>query len=231
MLQLKNFLTNHPGPDFDAHMHIDWVQNIHEFSSELEDLDMFVFGCTCLPQNFCPYSSRHIFSALGAHPWFLDDCDMDVFFDYAKSTQYIGEVGLDGCRPNMHLQIDAFKQICNVIRPGSILSIHCVKTKGACLGILEEAGILSSCTCIFHSFADDANSLNIAIKSGCYFSVGERMLSAKRGREYIKQIPVHQLLLESDSPNKPYSLHAQDLLASLTNIQKQLHILKPDLCF
>lgn len=230
MLQLKNFLTNHPCLDFDAHMHIDWVQNIHEFSSELEKFDMFVFGCTCLPQNFCTYSTHRIFSALGAHPWFLDDCVMDAFFDSVKSTQYIGEVGLDGCRPNMHLQIDAFKQICNTIRPGSILSIHCVKTKGACLDILEKAGILSSCTCIFHSFADDAKSLNTAIKYGCYFSVGERMLSTKRGREYVKQIPSHQLLFESDSPNKPSCLHAQDLHASLTNTQKQLHNLKPDLC-
>lgn len=230
MLQLKNFLTNNPGLNFDGHMHIDWVENISEFSSELEELDMLVFGCTCLPQNYCLYPSHHIFSALGAHPWFLDDCDMDAFFDYVKSTQYIGEVGLDGCRPNLHLQIDAFKQICSAVRPGSILSIHCVKTKGACLGILEETGVLSSCSCVFHSFADDANSLNTAIKSGCYFSVGERMLSAKRGREYIKQIPTQQLLLETDSPNKPSCLHAQDLKISLSNTLNQVRILKSDKC-
>lgn len=230
MLQLKNFLTNNPAPDFDAHMHIDWVQNIHEFSSELEDIDMYVFGCTCLPQNFRTYSTHRIFSALGAHPWFLDDCDMDAFFDSVKSTQYIGEVGLDGCRPNLNLQIDAFKQICNAIRLGSILSIHCVKTKDTCLDILEETGILSSCTCIFHSFADDAKSLNRAIKSGCYFSVGECMLSSKRGREYIKQIPARQLLFESDSPNKPSSLRAHDLNISLSNALNQVRVLKSDKC-
>lgn len=53
---------------------------------------------------------------------------------------------------------------------------------------------------IFHWFSGASDDLHRAIKLGCFFSVGPRMLASRRGREYARQIPVSQLLLETDMP-------------------------------
>ena len=49
-------------------------------------------------------------------------------------------------------------------------------------------------------FSGASDDLHRAIKLGCFFSVGPRMLASRRGREYARQIPVSQLLLETDMP-------------------------------
>lgn len=211
---------------FDAHMHIDWVTNVSEFASKLESLDVTVFGCTCLPQNYKTYPSPNILSALGAHPWHVKDCNMEIFFEHAKNTHYIGEIGFDSLKPDINRQIEIFKQVCSTIHPDSVLSIHAVKTKGMCLDILESSGLTKTCQIIFHSFADDADTLLKSIKIGCYFSVGERMLATKRGREYIKQIPHKRILFETDRPSIESDLSAKEILRQLQSVSKQVSEIK-----
>ena len=75
------------------------------------------------------------------------------------------------------------------------------------LDILKATGCLSRrpggathCACILHWFSGDGDELHRAVRAGCYFSVGPRMVATKRGREYAKQIPLDRLLLETDDP-------------------------------
>lgn len=56
------------------------------------------------------------------------------------------------------------------------------------------------------------------VKLGCLFSVGPRMLASRRGREYARQIPLGQLLLETDMPaRKDDNLPAEVWRAELNN--------------
>ncbi|MFR5093152.1 MAG: TatD family hydrolase [Adlercreutzia equolifaciens] len=69
-----------------------------------------------------------------------------------------------------------------------------------------------------HWFSGTSDDLHRAVKLGCLFSVGPRMLASRRGREYARQIPLGQLLLETDMPaRKDDNLPAEVWRAELNN--------------
>ncbi|MFQ9751750.1 MAG: TatD family hydrolase [Collinsella aerofaciens] len=53
---------------------------------------------------------------------------------------------------------------------------------------------------MFHWFSGTSDELVRARHAGSFFSINERMLATKRGREYARQIPLNRLLLETDAP-------------------------------
>lgn len=168
---------------------------------------------------------------LGVHPWWIADGrvgerQLATFCALAPQTSYIGEIGLDfaGIRDNEEsrvLQRAALTRIlaaCN--KPpatGSspsdrssslmpcipkLLSLHAVKAAGDTLDLLESAKTLEQHRVIFHWFSGTSDDLGRAIDLGCFFSVGPRMLASRRGREYVRQIPLAHLVLETDMPSR-----------------------------
>ncbi len=83
---------------------------------------------------------------------------------------------------------------------GKVVSIHCVRAYDELLDVLESSGITRSCVCIIHWFSGTHDQLLRARDAGCWFSVGERLLSSKRGRAYVRSMPRDRLLLETDAP-------------------------------
>ena len=158
----------------------------------------------------CVGSTLHI--ALGLHPWWVPDNDESLakvlteFDAYFPAANYIGEVGLDFSqrhRATKEYQEKAFKHIVNNCsqRGAVLLSLHCVQAYPEMLSLLEESDAVHTCTCIFHWFSGSSQQLIWAIRQGCFFSIGKRMLTSKRGREYAKAIPEDRLLLETDAPS------------------------------
>ena len=99
------------------------------------------------------------------------------------------------------------------------------------MDILESSGLLkddpNSPTIIFHWFSGTSDELVRARAAGCYFSVNERMLASKRGREYTRQIPLDRLLLETDAPAEANTeTSARQLADSLTRASKGITQLK-----
>lgn len=150
----------------------------------------------------------------------------------------IGEVGLDfsarfaGSEP---LQVQAFDRLCDALAQhpltGRVISIHAVRSAGIVLDVLESHGLLipnsDSPVIIFHWFSGTSDELVRARNAGCYFSVNERMLASKRGREYTRQIPLDRLLLETDAPAEPNTeTSAQSLIRSLTRTSERIASLK-----
>lgn len=123
-------------------------------------------------------------------------------------ARFVGEVGLDfSARWNSSrdAQLQAFRRICScACAPARIgprvLSIHAVHAAAYALDILEESGAARACTCIFHWFSGTSEDLARARRLECLFSVNARMARSRRGREYIRQLPATQLLLETDAP-------------------------------
>ncbi len=222
---------------FDAHCHLDLMTYPNAVADETAAIGLGVFDCGVNPCDFeaaKKWASRYpnIIAGVGLHPWWLADgrcgpAEVNLLCEVAAQERYIGEIGLDfsarfaGSEP---LQIQAFDRLCDTLvqhpLTGRVISIHAVRSAGAVLDVLESHGLLipnpDSPVIIFHWFSGTSDELVRARDASCYFSVNERMLASKRGREYARQIPLDHLLLETDAPSdQTINLSAQQLVASL----------------
>lgn len=109
-----------------------------------------------------------------------------------------------------------------------VLSIHCVRAGKELVRILDTHHAWDNCLCICHSFCGDGNSLHELCQRGAWFSVSEQMLATKKGRAYLAQIPLHQLLVETDLPRRDGECASVDaLIRSLTRTLDEIaHIKK-----
>ena len=233
---------------FDAHCHLDLMAHPDAVADEATALGLGLFDCGVDPHDFARAKKRacgrsNIFAGIGLHPWWLADgrcgpAEVNLLCEVAAQERYIGEVGLDfsarfaGSEP---LQIQALDRLCDALvqspLAGRVISIHAVRSAGTVLDILESHGLLTpspdSPAIIFHWFSDTSNEFVRARSAGCYFSVNERMLASKRGREYTRQIPLDRLLLETDAPAEPNTeTSAQSLIRSLTRTSELIASLK-----
>lgn len=229
---------------FDAHCHLDLMAHPDAVADEATTLGLSLFDCGVDPRDFARAKKRacnrlNIFSGIGLHPWWLADgrcgtAEINLLCEVAAQERLIGEVGLDfsarfaGSEP---LQTQALDRLCDTLvqhpLTGRVISIHAVRSAGTVLDALESYGLLTpspnSPAIIFHWFSGTSNEFVHARNAGCYFSVNERMLATKRGREYARQIPLDRLLLETDAPAEPQAdASARQLITSLKSAS--LHI-------
>ena len=220
----------------DMHCHLDLMANADEVAADAAARGIALFDTTVTPAD--AETARKRFSCtsnvrvgVGLHPWHLADgrCngdDADRAALAAAQSRFIGEVGLDFCeryRESFAAQTQAFELVMQACaeqpRPGRIISLHAVRSAGAVLDILERFDLAHSATCIFHWFSGTSDELARARSMGCWFSINERMLASKKGREYARQIPSDRLLLETDAPPElgaPYSVSAIETSLSAT---------------
>lgn len=213
-------------------------------ADEATALGLGLFDCGVDPRDFASAHGRTrrlptVIKGIGLHPWWLADgrcgpAEVNLLCEVAAQERYIGEVGLDfsarfaGSEP---LQIQALNRLCDALvqhpLTGRVISIHAVRSAGAVLDVLESHGLLipnpDSPAIIFHWFSGTSNELARARNAGCYFSVNERMLASKRGREYARQIPLDRLLLETDAPAEANAeTSAQSLIRSLIRTSERI---------
>lgn len=233
---------------FDAHCHLDLMAYPNVVADEATASGLGLFDCGIDPCDFSAANERArrhpgIIAGVGLHPWWLADgrcgnAEIDLLCQIAAQERYIGEVGLDfsarfaGSEP---LQIQAFDRLCDALvqhpLAGRVISIHAVRSAGTVLDALESFGLLTlspnSPAIIFHWFSGTSNEFVRARNAGCFFSVNERMLATKRGREYARQTPLDRLLLETDAPAEPNTeISAQSLIRSLTRTSMRIASLK-----
>lgn len=233
---------------FDAHCHLDLMAHPDAVADEATALGLGLFDCGVDPRDFASAHGRTrrlptVIKGIGLHPWWFTDgrcgpAEVNLLCEVAAQERYIGEVGLDfsarfaGSEP---LQIQALNRLCDALvqhpLTGRVISIHAVRSAGAVLDVLESHGLLipnpDSPAIIFHWFSGTSNELARARNANCYFSVNERMLATKRGREYARQIPLDRLLLETDAPAKPNTeTSAQSLIRSLARTSMRIASLK-----
>lgn len=212
-----------------------------ETSSEVAEIAPGVSPETSSEVLSCQYakgtsSKRFTFvhSGLGIHPWWIPEDKENVNqllndFDGAFSgTKVIGEVGLDFSRYHLHTAENQKEALSFIFRRCAdrgdfVLSLHCVQAYSEMFDLFKQTKVLSCCTGIFHWFSGSSQDLMQAIESGCYFSISKRMLSSKRGKEYVKAIPEDRLLLETDAPHVPIQDEAIPVTScSFEQVQEEL---------
>ena len=214
---------------FDMHCHLDLMSNAEEVARDAATRGIVIFDTTVTPNDSRDARQRfaetpNVRVGAGLHPWWLADgrCDgadaAKAALAAAQST-FVGEVGLDFSpryQESRALQIEALDLILRNCaerpRAGRVISLHAVRSAETVMDILERYDLTRSATCTFHWFSGTSDELARARKIGCYFSINERMLTSKKGREYARQIPVERLALETDAPPELHAPYAAEAL-------------------
>lgn len=222
---------------FDAHAHLNWFENPEEAAARAQKLGVSALCCTVTPREYRDASAllskcANVRVAAGVHPWFVDEAaDSNDAIDAIDDSVWVGEVGLDfGAKHESGKkdQLRVFEAVCEACSGGEkTLSIHSVRSAGTVLDVLEKTGTIDTCRCVFHWFSGTSEELARAKEAGCWFSVGERMLGTRRGREYARQIPTNRLLLETDLPEvRKDGTAPTDIAKSLTRTAEILASIK-----
>lgn len=221
---------------FDAHAHMSWYENPAAAMRACEAVELSGICCTVNAEDYEGLAARGTRDtqigepskrpgtwrvAAGLHPWWAKGADLEAAVELARCSPYVGEIGLDLGKRHAHTadaQLRAFEAICAAAPDGAVLSIHSIVAAGAVLDALTRTGAAARCRCVFHWFSGTSSELDRARKAGCWFSLGERSLATRRGREYARQIPAERLLTETDLPADPGS--PVDAAAHLASIQR-----------
>ena len=219
---------------YDAHCHLDLMDNMLEFINEIQNSDMNLFAVGTTPKaysreiQFCK-NARNIHVGLGMHPQLVSSGydDMQLFKSLIEKSHYIGEVGLDfskGYIQTKELQINIFSKIVKLCEQYSekVISIHSLKSTSTVIEILRTYKRQKSNKYIFHWFTGSVSERKLAIDNGAYFSINPKMLETKAGKDVIRNIPADRILLETDAPFTLKCNSMEDLYNELERIAREI---------
>jgi TatD DNase family protein len=196
----------------DYHCHLDLYPDFEAIIEECETNKVYTLGVTTTPKAFprnyeLTSNKQYVRSALGLHPQLISDRsnEIEIWKEYFHKTRFIGEIGLDaGVKfyKALELQKEVLKTILDFCsnQGDKILSIHSVRTVPIVLGMLERSEVLKKNRVVLHWYSGDLTNLRKPIQLGCYFSINTEMLKNDRSQYLIRQIPLSQLLTETDGP-------------------------------
>ena len=216
---------------FDAHCHLGWFADPVGVARQAAKKDLSIYAVTVKPEEFCALrlslaGEKNVTLAAGLHPWWVREAsDADALLELVSGLRFIGEIGLDGSsryaetwdaqRAVFARVCEACSETCDPSAP-KVLSVHAVRSASVVLDVLERTGAAERCRCVLHWFSGTSDELARARELGCWFSIGERSLSTRRGREYARQIPEKHLLTETDLPEGQDSPSgAEEIVSSL----------------
>lgn len=215
----------------DMHDHLGWFRDPVAVARAAAARGLGMLAVTVTPEEFLQLRPRlagieSVRLAVGLHPWWVRDAtDADTLCELVGRARFVGEIGLDASprrSSNWDAQHAAFERICAACASTSVppapkvLSIHAVRAATAVLDVLERTGASERCRCVLHWFAGSSDELWRAVRLGCRFSLGERSLATRRGREYARILPADRLLTETDLPEgEGARSSASDVVASL----------------
>lgn len=194
----------------DLHCHLDLYPAPLGLAHKVNELCEFTLLVTTSPKAWLATSKimkpfSNIQTALGLHPEIahLKYDELSLFIENIKQTRFIGEIGLDGSKKykeTFGIQAEIFEKViaeCNS-QGNKIISIH---SRGAVKEVLNVLVRYPNCgKPILHWYSGNLKHLSIAIKLGCRFSIGLKMIRSKKGYEIVKKIPKELVLLETDGP-------------------------------
>lgn len=201
---------------FDMHAHLMFYPDSLAAANKLASAGAAVLCATVAPSEYEKAletdlgSVRGVRLGVGLHPWWIADgrCgipEVEQVAQLVKHERYVAEVGLDfaGNRiQSRQAQVEALNAVLTACENGGhLLSIHAVQSANTVLDMLAFHRTYANNDVIFHWFSGSGEDLVRAVREGCFFSVNARMLSTRRGRSYVQQIPLVQLLLETDAPS------------------------------
>ncbi len=162
---------------------------------------------TCNEYNEC-------LAAYGLHPYFIDDHNEQdlITLDHWLETENavgVGECGLDFYLKELdkEKQLEYFyAQLELAVKHRLPVIIHSRKATEQIIKALRKYPSLSG---MIHSYSGSLEQANQLIDMGFYLSFGGAITyeRATKLRNMVQQLPLESLLIETDSPDQPGSLH------------------------
>lgn len=194
----------------DMHCHVDLYPDYEAVAQEAAERNIFVLAVTTTPKAWRGTTDRlrrfaNVHVALGLHPELahIRADEITLFRSLLNETRFVGEVGLDGSRAfreHAGIQIKVFMAVLNACQKegGRVLTIHSRRAAETVLGCLKKHDNFG--LAILHWFTGTKQELEIAIRLGCWFSVGPAMLKTAGGLQRAALMPRERILLETDGP-------------------------------
>ncbi|MAW07928.1 MAG: hypothetical protein CME61_06565 [Halobacteriovoraceae bacterium] len=205
---------------FDAHTHHITDNGLIHFDIKLEK---------DLPQ-------KGRFFSIGLHPWNIDGEEpssikgkLDKYI-LDKRVVALGECGLDRTRNFGELQKDIFKEHLIFAKEKKLnVVIHCVKAQNEVLSIVKKVNFKGKL--FFHHFNGSFTEASHLVSLGHFLGVGKNIIKETKISKYLKDIPISNILIESDGEEKllPAIMDKVCLLKNLKKedlIYNQIHSLK-----
>ena len=175
------------------------------------------------PQNVVP--------AFGIHPWYAESCadnwdrKLETFLQKFP-TAAIGECGIDRSK-NIALDlqekifIPQIEMAQDLHRP---LIIHTVKAQEQ----IEKLWNRLPPKTVFHSFSSSLEFLRQIVEHGFYVGINFSILRHPRKVQILQNIPLAQILLETDAPYQPQEKNEENTPTLLPKLAQEVALIRGD---
>lgn len=138
----------------------------------------------------------------GIHPWDAGKDGVHIPEKVGEGILAVGEIGLDFChRESIEAQKVIFREQLSLAEKQSLpVVIHCVKAFQDTVNILKDYHLRAV---IFHGYIGSTQQAQQALRRGYYLSFGERTFASPKTIEALRQMPLEQLFLETDTSPIP----------------------------
>lgn len=173
------------------------------------------------------------FFSTGIHPWYIEEQNIENEFHQltqkllSKNCLAIGECGLDKLTSTEYtLQISVFKKHIELSETHKKpLIIHCVKAYNDLISLKKE--LAPKQPWIVHGFNKNIQIAKDLLKNNIILSIGASLLTNKSLQIISKEIPVENILLETDNSKESiiniYNTFATVKNESTESIKKQIN--------
>lgn len=205
----------------DTHCHLDLpplIDQLDQLLAEARAVGVFRWIVPAVHpdgwQRIAELSVQHpaLRPAYGIHPLHAATAtavQLQQLSGLAPTAVAIGEIGLDASYGNLDKQEALFREQLKIARfHGLPVLIHCRKAIGRTLTILREERA-DQIGGIMHAFSGSLESAHECIKLGFVISLSATLTRSNAVRPPLlaAQLPLNQLVLETDAPDLPPSGH------------------------
>lgn len=197
----------------DSHVHIN-SNNINNVRNSIEKINnneniesVINVGLNIETSKECIKISKKekkFYTSIGIHPLYVDNENINELLNICDNEKVIaiGEIGLDNSNNDFYNQLKYLIiqiSIANELKLPVI--IHSNNTNKEIINIFERY-IKPRYGCVFHCFQPDIDTLKYIIDNGYYISFAGKITykNAKKSLEIIKEVPLTNFLVETDSP-------------------------------
>ncbi len=208
-------------PFLDSHLHLQdsriETEEIAPLLKRAAKVEVGKFFCNATRekdwQDVLNLSKKYpqIIPFLGIHPWYVEECETGwqnrLADQLCAGNTGLGETGLDKrCQADFTLQKKIFQEQLEIAASLKLpLVVHCVKAWGSLISILTDFKKHTQLPTIqLHSYNGSLESTKWLRELNCYFSFSQRFFEqiTPSQKNTFLQIPLQQILLETDSPDQ-----------------------------